>query len=74
MRIVQLYPLHHGKVTLVDDPDFERVSQFRWTASLRLRANGDELTWYALRNYRSGGQQHCVLLHRFLKQNLANWR
>lgn len=54
-------PLTQGKVALVDDADFERVNQFKWSA----KRGGDN--WYA---YRSagyvGGRQKQVTLHVFL--------
>lgn len=41
-------PLTQGKVALVDDADFERVSAFKWHAHL----DGRGATWYAVRNTR----------------------
>lgn len=52
-------PLTQGKVALVDDEDFERVSQFNWSAQLT-RNN----RWYAARNVRRNGEPGLELMHR----------
>lgn len=58
-------PLSQGYVAIVDDIDYERVSQFKWTVML---AYGDSKnrTPYAYRPDRSSGKQVNILLHRFI--------
>lgn len=41
-------PLTQGKVALVDDADFEWLSQFKWHAHLKRRKSTDN--WYAIRS------------------------
>lgn len=55
-------PLTQGKFAIVDDEDFERVNQFRWTAVKH------EITWYAHRNTHKdeGISQKKIYLHRFI--------
>src|SRR5260370_2756638 len=52
--------LSQGLEAIVDDEDFERVSQFKWTA---LRGSR---TWYARRNIQVNGKQTNQQLHRFI--------
>ena len=33
MKTIPLFPLKHGKLAIVDDRDFERLSRFRWNSS-----------------------------------------
>lgn len=53
-------PLTRGKVAIVDDEDYERVTSFRWSAT----KNAVSDTWYAKRNK----SENCsyALLHRFI--------
>lgn len=54
-------PLTQGKVAVVDDADFEAVSQFKWFA------HKSRHTFYAHRNLQEeNGNRRTVLLHRFL--------
>lgn len=59
--------LTRGKVTIVDDEDFERLNQHKWWAN---KGNEKRPYWYALRQYRdpSKGPNHgkrvLVLMHR----------
>ena len=55
-------PLTQGKVALVDDEDFEKVSQFQWYAN-RI-GKGDH--WYATRNVRRNGKRRPELMHRVI--------
>jgi hypothetical protein len=49
--------LTQGKVALVSDEDYERVSQYKWHAGRNSRGY-----WYAQRRKKG----HTVLLHRFI--------
>ena len=50
--------LTQGKMTLVDDEDFERVNQFKWFAHW----NG--YNWYASRNIKHNTKRTTISLHR----------
>ena len=65
MKTIQLYPLRHGKVALVDDADHERLAAFHWTATERKSRSGDERTWYAVRTVTAApGKRRMILMHR----------
>lgn len=51
-------PLTQGKVAIVDDGDYERVSQFKW------RVRRDKKTWYA----ETGPNDQAIFLHNFILQ------
>ena len=51
-------PLTHGKFALVDDGDYEDLSQFRWFA------DRGRNTFYAARNIRVGKKQIIERMHR----------
>lgn len=53
--------LTNGKVALVDEQDWERVSQYKWWAE-----KGDSGVWYAYRRFWLGGEGRRVSLHRFI--------
>lgn len=57
--------LSQGKVAIIDDCDFERVNQFKWSYSLV--QSGIE---YALRNAEVNGKRTSILLHRFILGNI----
>lgn len=55
--------LSQGKVAIVDDADYGRVSQFKWTAS------NSGCKWYAIRRPRvSPGKYQMVYMHRFIME------
>jgi hypothetical protein len=49
-------PLTQGKVALVDDEDYERVSRLSW------RARRDKKTWYA----ETGSAEQAIFMHTFI--------
>lgn len=55
-------PLSKGKVALVSDEDYERVSQFKWHASLESRGT----KWYACRRETINGKRVKIRMHRFV--------
>lgn len=56
--------LTKGMVALVDDEDFERVSEFKWFPKTSKRS------YYAMANYRLGKNKRTTLhLHRFIMNN-----
>ena len=52
--------LTQGQVALVDDEDYERVNQFKWSA----RKSGN--TFYVIRNIRVNGKRKTQLMHVFI--------
>lgn len=56
--------LSQGKVAIVDDEDFERVNEFKWTASKESRGT----KFYAIRwtTFRRGGRRFKLRMHRFV--------
>lgn len=54
-------PLTQGKYALVSDEDYERVSAYKWFASVN-RGH----TWYAMRTVQSGDVKRNIYLHRFV--------
>lgn len=60
-------PLSQGQFAIVDDDDFDLVSQFKWSAMRRELKNG-YVMFYAFRVVWGKGQhtQQKIFLHRFL--------
>jgi HNH endonuclease len=57
-------PLSAGYVALVDDEDYERVSAFKWSATVSKTKNYTIV--YATRMRRKGEPKGCERLHQFL--------
>lgn len=55
-------PLSKGMVALVSDEDYDRVSQFKWYASLESRGT----KWYAVRKVTINGKRVKIRMHRFV--------
>lgn len=53
-------PLPKGYVAIVDDEDYESLSQFKWGVG----AQKKNATVYAFRRKRQGGKQVSILMHR----------
>ena len=56
-------PLTQGKVALVDDEDFARVSQYRWFAHRDCHSHH---AYYVHSTDRSGTKVRTMILHRFI--------
>lgn len=54
--------LTRGKVALVDDTDYDRISIFNWYAR-ECKRNG---MWYAVRDERRAGSRRLVYMHRYI--------
>lgn len=59
--------LSAGYITTIDDDDFERVSQFKWSASIR-RKDGEVTKVYAFRQVGPKKKRESVYLHRFIME------
>lgn len=60
---MKLIELTQGKFAMVDDEDFEKLSDFKWHAHTR---KGRDHTFYARRNgnYRPGNRTDAIYMHR----------
>jgi len=61
-------PLTQGQVALVDDEDYERVTQFKWHAYYNKGVRG----FYALHNLRIGCRHTTIYMHRFITNAQPN--
>lgn len=59
-------PLTQGYVATVDDEDYERVSQFKWTATVARYKDGSVRDVYAFRRIGGRLSGKNVRLHRFI--------
>lgn len=59
-------PLTQGKVALVDDADFEELSQYKWFAVNTRKAGTGAPQWYAARSFRTNAKKILVYMHRCL--------
>jgi hypothetical protein len=67
MKAIPLYGRQAaGRVALIDDEDFELVSQYRWRARERDNANGRIDGPYAIASARSGGRKSSVFMHKLI--------
>ena len=59
-------PLTQGKFALIDDEDFEHLSQWKWSALLRRDSHGD--CWYAIRfaKVNEVADSKGILMHRVI--------
>lgn len=62
-------PLTKGKVTIVDDIDYEIFGSFKWSA----KENRRKFTtnWYAVRSVHINGKKHCLRLHREILKRMG---
>lgn len=58
--MVKEIPLTQGRVTLVDDEDYERLSQFKWYCHVRMGKP------YASRTIHEGSKSHVESMHRVI--------
>jgi len=56
-------PLTQNQVAIVDDEDYDWLSQFKWHAK-KARSNSDE--YYAALSVGQRGHQHTVFMHRVI--------
>src|ERR1044071_5672168 len=64
--VMKLIPLSHGKVTMVDDVDFEFLSQRKWDAYWK-RRNGT-VVWYAVHSH---PRRPRTWMHRVIAQRVG---
>ena len=64
--------LTQGKVAIVDDEDFERISQYKWYATCEKRRK--KQVFYAQRMSSINGKRISIKLHRFIMNNPADFQ
>jgi len=58
--MVKTIPLTQGKVAVIDDRDYRRLSKYKWCA---LKHHGGRL-WYAVRSKKVKGKTQLIYMHR----------
>lgn len=62
---VRTIPLSQGYHAIVDDDDFEKVSQYKWVIWKRIVKGGQSV--YGIRSFKvARGKRRTVQLHRFI--------
>lgn len=59
-------PLSRGLVAVVDDADYEYLSQWKWCALRQGRQNAKSPKWRAVRGVTVDGKPRLILMHRLL--------
>lgn len=60
--------LTQGKVAIVDDDDFEYLSQWKWQAGRQKNIG----SFYAVRTDKGGGKKNTILMHRVVMKTPSN--
>lgn len=60
--------LTQGKVAIVDDDDFDFLSQWKWCARRCAKRGRQREEWYAVHNHYEDGRQHTWMMHRIITQ------
>ena len=60
--------LTQGKFAIVSNDDFERVSKFKWYATMNSRFGQEK--WYAARDCYATGRRIKIYMHRFIMGNI----
>jgi len=55
-----------GRIALIDDDDFDRVSQYKWSAVMPFNPGKTGKTYYAHRSIKINGKWTHISLHRFI--------
>lgn len=64
--MVREIPLQNGMVALIDDEDYPRVAQHKWTAANVAKRDGRPPCWYVKRQITVDGKSFNIWLHRFI--------
>src|ERR1700690_2754774 len=59
-------PLTQGYVSLVDQSDYERCAEFKWSVGIKRRPDGTIAAIWGQRHVRMNGKGRTVKLHRFI--------
>ena len=60
-----------GRVAIVDDEDYELVSQYRWRVLERKRSGYHDWGPYAVTDVRRNGEKAVLLMHRLIRTDVA---